>query len=365
MPKEDLGFAVVSSFARVFAGVLGFCFAIVVVLVLLGGLASLGEVDESSPLEFTTVYGSDESENILASIVIDGIILGERTSDDVWTSLAEDSVTYGYEVKAQLMRLAEQDDVAGVLLELHSPGGTIFGTQAIVDGVAYYQETTGKPVYAFVGSLAASGGYWAAISADQVYADAGTAVGSIGVLSGPFKFYDGVISEDGGAFLGGIVTTQGIETSYITAGAYKDLGNPFRPMSPEEIAVLQQSVDGAYQDFVEYIGQRRQLNPQLIRERIGALIYDEQQALQLGLIDQTANWHVVVADLASQAGLSPDDYRVARVNHSVTWLDTMLESHWLRQPKQTVSACPWQATALVYHGDVAGVCQSLSTLQFK
>lgn len=365
MPKEELGFAVITSFTKVFAGVLGFFFALFIVMVVLGMFASLGEESSPDALQLTTIYGADDANAKIASIVVDGILLGERTTDDIWTALAEDSVTYGYEVKSQLSRLAQRDDIAAVMLELHSPGGTIFGTQAIVDGVTQYQQATGKPVYAFVGSMAASGGYWAAVSADQIFADAGTAIGSIGVLTGPFKFYDGVISEDGGLFLGGVETKDGIATTYITAGKYKDLGNPYRQLSDEEIAVLQQSVDNAYTQFVEYVGQKRQLRPEFLRSQVGALIYDEQQALEFGLIDQTANWHEAVRALADMAGLSAGSYQVVRVSNASSWVDALLGARFSAPVKQSLAVCPWGASALVYYGDVAGVCRSLSALQTR
>lgn len=362
MFHNTIAFHTLKAFASVFAGTLGLFFAlgfgVVIMGMTIGGLSSLVSEDSLDSIDATYVFhaGDATSRQKLLSIPIEGVILGEPSEND-WTAwLSGDGVTYGYSIKEELMTAAAKDEVDGVILEFHSPGGTIFGSQAIADGVAEYRQATGKPVYAFVGSMAASGAYWAAAATDKIYADAGTSIGSIGVIYGPFKYYDGVISEDGGAFMGGVVTQNGIESQYITAGTSKDLGNPYRRLTESEVTVLQADVDNAYDQFVNFVAANRKLSAFTIRSAIGALIYDESQAQTLGLIDATANRDEVYQELAQAANL--DSYQVVRSSQdSSFWSQLMMSLTRPETPRTTTRFCPFATNVLALAGASTQWCQ--------
>lgn len=363
-PNEGFGETAIRTFLKVFAGVMALVFSSFVGLFLLGFLAAAFGGDTPSAnsvdqIEYETISGVEDAPVKLVSIPIEGVILGEPSSGDVLQYLSSLNVTYGYKVKQQLINLTNDDSVDGVILEVHSPGGTIFGTQAIVDGVEYFREKTGKPVYAYVGSMAASGGYWTAISADKVIADHGVTVGSIGVLSGPFKYYKSVVSEDGGAFLGGVVTEDGIQTSYITAGANKDFGNPYREMTEDELNIMQQSVTNAYQDFVSYVTQRRNISADVIVNQLGAMVYDERQGLNAGLIDEIGSKELAYTELtdAIQPGA---DYTIVRSAIPMGLFESLFFSarSLVQQPTATTeSICGLSSSVLAYHGDPGVLCQ--------
>lgn len=171
--------------------------------------------------------GARSSRNKLLALRVRGIILGTSPRDRA-SSLFLADVTYGYDIQRALEDAAGRDDIKGVLLHLETPGGTIFGSRAIHDGVVHYKETAGKPVVAYVEGLSASGGVMAMVGADRIFADHGSLVGSIGVLGPQLIYYDKPMAVDGGLFGGGITTQGGIEQTIITAGRGKDLGNPFR-----------------------------------------------------------------------------------------------------------------------------------------
>lgn len=307
-------------------------------------------------LEF--VSGNEMAEHTFVAVPIEGLILGEPLKTDSFFELfSELGVTYGYEIKKLLVELAEADEVEGVVLEVHSPGGTLYGTKAIADGVAYYQEKTGKPVYAYVGSLAASGGYWAAASGDKVFADLGTSIGSIGVITGPFKYYDDVISEGYGLVGPTVETDGGISTEFITAGRYKDLGNPYRPLSEEERQTLQTGVDQAYAHFVQYVAERRGLDAETIRDQIGALIYGEEQSQQLQLIDQIGSKETVYQDLATVIGVASDNFKVVRPYRELGFFETLMSSvSNAPQPHASFSFCT-QPVVMAYAGNPQVYCQ--------
>lgn len=283
-----------------------------------GSIALLSSIDTSDSafetidgdVVTTTISGESSSENSLLSIPISGPIL---TNSDLQAvgGLFGVTAVYGYDIKEELIAAAEDTSVSGVILEIDSPGGTIAGSKAVADGVAYYQEQTGNPVVAYCAGSCASGSYMAAISADNVISDVGTVIGSIGVILGPFKFYDNVIAE-GDILTGQIVTENGITTRYFSAGESKTLGEPTRKFTEKEIEVLQQSVDDEYERFVDYVAERREdLTAGEIRQEIGALVYSADQAATLGLIDEINTLDGAYEDLAERAGVG-EDYRIIR-----------------------------------------------------
>lgn len=316
------------------------------------GSASVDD-EESS---YKTVYGEKNSKQQFLSIPINGVIIGQRSEIPDPFAFLEAGITYGYDVKEELRIAADNKSIKGVILEVNSPGGTIYGSHAIADGVAYYKAKTNNPVITHIGGLAASGGYWASVSSDYVTADYGSTIGSIGVIFGPFKYYDTVVSEDGGAFVGGIVTQQGIETTYFTAGKSKDLGNPYRRLSTDEIRVMQQSVNNEYDAFVQYVSKRRTLTSDKIRNQIGALVYDNKSAMQLGLIDATMSKEDAYRVLANKSSIGTSDYQIVQPRSGTGFFESLSEI--MSQRKQPiVSTCPLTTLILAYHGPTSSLCQ--------
>ncbi len=254
--------------------------------------------------EYTYLRGDELSMNKVLQVSINGVILTEETSVAGPFDFLEEGVTYGYEVKEQLRRAAKDESIKAVFLTINSPGGTIPGSQAISDGVALYKRETGNPVYAHIRDVGASGGYWAAVSTDKIFADTGSLIGSIGVIMGPFTYYNNPIEE--GGLLGGVTTEGGIEHTYITGGEYKDTGSPYRRMTPEERTHWQDSVNNEYSLFVNYVSARRDLTPDYIRTTIKALPYDTIQAKNLGLIDEISSEDIAIEALLDKAGLGND-----------------------------------------------------------
>lgn len=261
-------------------------------------------------LSYDYVYGDENSKNKILSIKINGTILNEDPDESSW--FEDTDVVYGYSIKEELYRAAEDDTIKGILFEISSPGGTVTGSKAIADGVAYYKAKTGNPVIAYGQGTVASGGYWVAASADYIILDQGSIIGSIGVIFGPFEYYDKVTAIDGGLLSGGIVTQNGIEYTYITAGDSKDLGNPFRRMTQEEVAVLQTGVNNEYADFITHVSEGRGIDEVTIKTQIKALIYDNVQAESLGLIDETLNREDAFDRTAEKCDLSVSDYQIVR-----------------------------------------------------
>lgn len=340
-----------------------FIFCMIAFFVLfLGGLiaiAILGSKGENISVgtDYKYIAGNKESENKFLSIKVTGVILGDKSEQSNPFEALNTGVVYGYEIKKELTDAANDKTLKGVILEVNSPGGTIFGSRAIADGVMYYKQKTGKPVITFVSGLAASGGYWASIASDIVVADYGSTIGSIGVLFGPFKYYDKVVSENGGILTGGVVTQNGIDTTYITAGKSKDIGNPYRQLTIDEIKILQRSVNDEYDNFVGYVSKRRHIPESTIRNQLGALIYDNKMAKENKLIDATMNRDQAYTFLANKAHISEGNYQIISRKNDTNFVDALLQSQ-LKTPAKSVSAyCILSTITLAYHGDVSNLCQ--------
>lgn len=331
-----------------------------------GDSAHTGPEDSIGPTQ--RIYGQ-ESKNKFLAIPITGPIEGSKSSDDVSDVLfGSELYTYGYEIKKQLIQAAN-NDYKGIILEVDSPGGTIFGSKAISDGIAYYKDKTKKPVYVHVQGMAASGAYWASVAADKIYADAGTGVGSIGVIYGPIQFFDKPIAIDGGILGGGVVTQNGIEEKYITAGTGKDAGNPFRRLTAQEQEIMQQSVNDNYDNFVTHVSSnRRQLSDATLRGNIGAHLYGEEQAKRLGLIDEISNKETAYGALAKAAGINDNNYQIVSPDPMGSGFAGLfgakLKSMFTVDKKENKVAnnlprlCKENVNPLAYHGDLAAICAS-------
>jgi protease IV len=179
------------------------------------------------------------------------------------------------DIAERLHKLSEDDDVKAILLRINSPGGTVGAVQEI-DTEIQRCRSKGKKIVASLGDVAASGGYYLAASADHVVSNPGTITGSIGV-----------ILEFGN--LEGLMQKLGVRLEVIKSGAHKDIGSPARPLTAEERALLQASINDAYDQFVQAVAQGRHRSLDDIRPLADGRIFTGRQALQAGLVDQMGN----------------------------------------------------------------------------
>lgn len=317
--------------------------------------------DESrKALNLVTVYGEETSQNTLVSVPVRGVILSGSATDPL-QSLFGQGYADGERIKEQLMRLADDNIAAGVVLEIDSPGGMITASKAIADGIEYYREKTNKPVVAHINSVGASGGYWVASATDAIYAEQGSETGSIGVIMGPLISLKGVVAY------GDVATTEPISFRYFTAGRSKDLGSPFRDITPEEEAYLNQQLGVEYEKFVSYVASNRDITAEQIKGEIGALTYGTDDAKRLGLIDDEMSKEEVYAQLADTAGVS-SDFKVKQIDSTADFFGSLfgvrsfLSSMRLSEADKAAGRARFCETTLlerplVYSGDIRSVCQ--------
>ncbi len=200
----------------------------------------------------------------------------------------------GLDTETIIRTLGEYRDdpaVRAVVLRIDSPGGVVAPTQEIFTAVRRLREAK-KPVVASLGSVAASGGYYVAVSADRIFASPGTLTGSIGVVMQL-------------ANVEGLLKKVGVEYVVVKAGAYKDVGNFARAMTPEERRILQSLLDDVYDQFISAVAEGRGLDPQAVRAFAEGRIYSGRQAHGLKMVDDLGGLEDAIEAAAKMAGLPP------------------------------------------------------------
>jgi protease-4 len=190
----------------------------------------------------------------------------------------------------ELREHAENPSIKAVVLRVNSPGGVVAPTQEIFAAIQRARKA-GKPVVASLGAVAASGGYYVAVAADRIYANPGTLTGSIGVVMQL-------------ANLEGLLKKVGVEYVVVKAGAYKDVGNFARTMSPEERRMLQALLDDVYSQFVEAVSEGRGLEKKDVLAFAEGRIYSGQQALALKMVDELGGFEEAVEAAGKLANIS-------------------------------------------------------------
>lgn len=143
-----------------------------------------------------------------------------------------------------LQRAFKRKGLAAVALAINSPGGSAVQSALIARRIRALATEHDVPVFAFAEDVAASGGYWLATAADEIYADAGSIIGSIGVLSSGFGFPD-------------LLKRVGVERRLHTAGAFKGSLDPFSEQKQEEVAHLKEFLDEIHDYFRQHVRERR------------------------------------------------------------------------------------------------------------
>ena len=166
----------------------------------------------------------------------------------------------------------EDASALAVVLRFNSPGGSPVQSGLINDEIRRLKALHKKKVYAVVEETCASGAYYIAVAADEIYADKASVVGSIGVLMDGF----------GAA---GALEKLGIERRLITAGENKGIGDPFSPLPPQQRAYLQATLDQIHRQFIKVVREGRGPRLKETSETFSGLFWNGEQALELGLID--------------------------------------------------------------------------------
>src|SRR5690606_22708107 len=196
----------------------------------------------------------------------------------------------GSQTLAGLIREAREDErLKALVLRIDSPGGTVTGSEEIREELLAYKET-GRPLLVSMGNMAASGGYWIATAADQIWATPATITGSIGIFGVVPTF------ENSLDLLG--ISVDGVGTTPISGGA-----TMARPLAPEVARSLQLIVQNGYSRFLRIVAEARGMTTDQVDAIGQGRIWSGQAALELGLVDQLGSLEETLDAAARLAGL--------------------------------------------------------------
>ena len=203
----------------------------------------------------------------------------------------------------------EAEDLVAIVLRVNSPGGSVFASDLIRRKLREVADADISIVVS-MGTIAASGGYWIAAEADEIWALPTTLTGSIGAFSA-FPTIEGIVEYIG-------VTVDGVGTTPLAGAASFNRG-----LSPEMASIVQALAYGAYDDFIELVASGRDMSKQAVREVADGLVWTGAEAADRGLVDELGGLDEAVAAAARLAGV--EEWRTARTRVPPSFESVLLQ----------------------------------------
>lgn len=190
---------------------------------------------------------------------------------------------------ADLEQMAGDPGIRAIVLRIESPGGGVAASQEIFQYVRGIQDD-GLPLVVSMGSVAASGGYYIACTADTIVANPGTLTGSIGVIMS-FTNLEELFGK------------LGMDFEVIKSGRFKDVGSMSRQMTEDERALLQGTIDDIHAQFVEAVAEGRGMDYDAVAALADGRVFSGRQALEVGLVDRLGTLEDAIAVAGRMGGI--------------------------------------------------------------
>tara|TARA_R110002110_G_scaffold415561_2_gene651001 strand:- start:236735 stop:238591 length:1857 start_codon:yes stop_codon:yes gene_type:complete len=253
---------------------------------------------------------------------------------------------------ARLIRTtAEQDGVKAIVLRINSGGGSMFASEVIREAVLQ-AKTEGLPVVASMGAIAASGGYYIAADADEIWATPATITGSIGVFAA-FPTFDQLLQRLG-------VYTDGVGTTSLAGSLRAD-----RALNPQLVEAIESGVDHAYATFLDIVAQGRGMTDEAVDLVARGRVWSAADAQHAGLVDKIGTLEEAIVAAAQRAGLT--DYDVDYVGLPRTPREILLQQLSERVgaylPAHGTGVGTTLATVSTLFGPVRAAAAELNALQ--
>lgn len=260
--------------------------------------------DEFPALEERWSYGEGEVKAV--RIPVQGVLF--RESSGGLFAARHDPI----ENILQQIRAAGQDpDVKALILKVDSPGGAITPVDEIYDALLRFKASDEQRVIVvFMKDIAASGGYYVAMAADWIVAEPTSIVGSVGVIMQALNWKE-------------LADKAGLKATTIKSGENKDILNPFEETKPEQVALLQNLIDTAYDRFRGLVVEARGLDEGRAQELLDGRIFTAQEALSEKLVDELGYWDDAMARTATLLG--EPSVKVVRYQRTPHFMDVLAE----------------------------------------
>jgi protease-4 len=203
---------------------------------------------------------------------------------EVRGEIAADTEASAELLVAALKNAFQDEGAQAVVLRFNSPGGSPVQAGIVNDEIRRLKALYKKKVYAVIEEECASGAYYIAVAADEIFADKASIVGSIGVLMDGFGFT-------------GTMEKLGVERRLITAGENKGIGDPFTPLSEKHRAYTQAMIDQIHRQFIQVVKEGRGKRLKLNGETFSGLFWNGEEAVKLGLADHLGNLDYVAREV--------------------------------------------------------------------
>ncbi len=243
--------------------------------------------------------GSPEGKRVAVITARGNIVPGDQPPGNI-----------GGDSLAKLIRGAvEEEDIEAIVLRVNSGGGSMFASEIIRQQMLYARDMD-IPVVISMGAVAASGGYYIAAEADEIWATPSTITGSIGVFAA-FPTFEGLLERAG-------IYTDGVGTTELAGALRAD-----RPLNPEVKAALNSGVAFAYKSFLQIVAQGREMSVEEVDPVAGGRVWSASDALDSGLIDSIGSLDDAITAAASRANLK--DYKVDYVELPLSPRDFLMK----------------------------------------
>lgn len=203
---------------------------------------------------------------------------------EVQGEIAADTDASAERIVAALKSAFEDRTAQAVVLRINSPGGSPVQAGIVNDEIRRLKAKHDKKVYAVVEEICASGAYYIAVAADEIYVDKASLVGSIGVLMDGFGFT-------------GTMEKLGIERRLLTAGENKGMLDPFSPQDEKQTAYAKAMIDQIHQQFIKVVREGRGARLKPDGETFSGLFWNGEEAIRLGLVDKVGNLDFVAREV--------------------------------------------------------------------
>jgi protease-4 len=223
--------------------------------------------------------------NRVGLLYLEGLIMSGKSSDFPFGS---GGVMSDHIVEV-IQQAIDDNGVKALVLRINSPGGSSAASQEIFQAIKRFRDT-GRPVIVSMSDVAASGGYYVASPANEIFADPSTLTGSIGVAM-PLAGYEGLYK------------LIGLEDRTLSAGQFKEIGSPTRPMTDAEKQMLQDMINQVYDQFWKDVAAERGFKDEQRPDIAEGRIFNGEQAQTVGLVDSLGGLHEAIARAGNLAGL--------------------------------------------------------------
>ena len=259
----------------------------------------------NKPIEFFKSFNFS-SENAKGPVLPKGEYIAKIFITGV---IQEENKTYSQKWLLNTISALEKDDNnKGIILFIDSPGGSVYESDEAYLALLQYQKSN-KPVWAYMGSLAASGGYYISCGAQYICANRNTLTGSIGVIAGE--------SVD----LTELMANLGIKSKTFTAGRNKNMLNYNSPLTEEHEQIMQSIADECYEQFTSIVALNRKIPIRDVKELADGRIYTAKQALNLKLIDKICNFDEAVTEMKSKLNMENINVIDYQYSPKLSWYD--------------------------------------------